>query len=98
MNFVQLIEFRTGKGAELNKLMDDWEEATGGKRTAKPAVLARNHEPPGTYYEFVEFPPYDEAMRNSRLPETDEISHKMRALCDEEPIFHNLDVVRAETL
>ncbi|WP_190819397.1 DUF1059 domain-containing protein [Saccharopolyspora pogona] len=98
MNFVQLIEFKTGKEAELNKLIDDWEEATGGKRTAKRAVLARDHEYPGSYYEFVEFPSYDEAMRNSRLPETDEISRKMRALCDEEPTFHNLDVVRAESL
>lgn len=98
MNFVQLIEFKTGKKAELNKLMDDWEEATGGKRTAKRAVLTQDHEHPGTYYEFVEFPSYDEAMRNSQLPETDEVSRKMRALCDEEPTFHNLDVVRAETL
>ncbi|WP_010307809.1 hypothetical protein [Saccharopolyspora spinosa] len=98
MNFVQLIEFKTGKEPELNKLVDDWEEATGGKRTAKRAVLARDHEYPGTYCEFVEFPSYDEAMRNSRLPETDEISCKMRALCDEGPTFHNLDVVRAETL
>ncbi|MFI0468480.1 DUF1059 domain-containing protein [Saccharopolyspora sp. 5N102] len=98
MNFVQLIEFKTGKKAELGRLVDEWEEATGGKRTAKRTVLTQDHEHPGTYYEFVEFPSYDEAMRNSRLPETDELSRKMRDLCDEEPTFHNLDVVRAERL
>lgn len=98
MNFVQLIEFKTRKRDELNRLMDEWEEATGGKRTAKRAVLAQDHEHPGNFYEFVEFPSYEEAMRNSQLPETDQISRKMRSICEEEPTFHNLDVVRAESL
>lgn len=98
MNFVQLIEFKTRKRDEINALLDEWEEVTGGKRTATRAVLTRDHEQPASYYEFVEFPSYEEAMRNSRLPETDALSRKMRALCEEEPTFHNLDVVRAETL
>ncbi|MBB5154043.1 DUF1059 domain-containing protein [Saccharopolyspora phatthalungensis] len=98
MSFVQLIEFKTGKRAELDRLLDEWEEATGGKRTATRAVLAQDHEQPGSYYEFVEFPSYEEAMRNSQLPEIDAVSRKMRAICDEEPTFHNLDVVRAEAL
>ncbi|KAA5835948.1 DUF1059 domain-containing protein [Saccharopolyspora hirsuta] len=98
MNFVQLIEFKTGKRDQLDELLDEWEAVTGGKCTATRAVLTQEHEKPGSYYEFVEFPSYDEAMRNSRLPETDALSRKMRDLCDEEPTFHNLDVVRAETL
>ncbi|MCI2421999.1 DUF1059 domain-containing protein [Saccharopolyspora sp. K220] len=98
MNFVQLIEFRTRNRDELNRLLDEWEEATGGKRTATRAVLTQDHEQPGSYYEFVEFPSYEQAMRNSRLPETAAISRKMRAICDEEPTFHNLDVIRAESL
>lgn len=98
MRFVQLIEFHTGRREELNHLLDEWEAATGGKRTATRAVLAQDHERPDTLYEFVEFPSYEEAMRNSRLPETDEISGRMRALCDDTPTFHNLDVVRADAL
>ena len=98
MNFVQLIEFRTSKREELNELMDEWELATGGKRTATRAVLTADHEHPDSFYEFIEFPSYDEAMRNSALPETDAIARKMRAICDGEPTFHNLDVVRAEQL
>lgn len=98
MKFVQLIEFKTRQGEELNRLMDEWEDRTGGKRTATRAVLTQDHEQPGTYYEFVEFPSYDEAIRNSNLPETDELSQRMRNLCEGEPTFHNLDVVRAEAL
>lgn len=98
MQFVQLIEFKTRKRAELNQLMDEWEDRTGGKRTATRAVLTEDHEQPDTYYEFVEFPSYDEAVRNSHLPETDELSQRMRGLCEGEPTFHNLDVVRAEAL
>ncbi|MEU5853239.1 DUF1059 domain-containing protein [Saccharopolyspora shandongensis] len=98
MNFVQLIEFKTGKRDQLDELLDEWEEATGGKRTATRALLTQDHEHPGSYYELVEFPSYEEAMRNSRLPETDALSRKMRDLCDEAPTFHNLDVVRAERL
>ncbi|CAL99657.1 uncharacterized protein DUF1059 [Saccharopolyspora erythraea NRRL 2338] len=98
MHFVQLIEFRTTKRDEVNQLIDEWENATGGKRTASRAVLTADHEQPNSYYEFVEFPSYDEAMRNSALPETEALSRRMRELCDGEPTFHNLDVVRAEKL
>ncbi|WP_406692284.1 DUF1059 domain-containing protein [Saccharopolyspora sp. ID03-671] len=98
MRFVQLIEFKTHRKDEINQLMDEWEDRTGGKRTATRAVLTQDHEQPDTYFEFVEFPSYDEAIHNSNLPETDELSHRMRDLCDGEPTFHNLDVVRAEAL
>ncbi|MEB3367836.1 DUF1059 domain-containing protein [Saccharopolyspora mangrovi] len=98
MEFVQLIEFKTSRPDELSRLMDEWEERTGGKRTATRAVLTHDHEQPDRYYEFVEFPSYDEAVRNSHLPETDELSQRMRNLCEGEPTFHNLDVVRAEAL
>jgi len=46
----------------------------------------------------VEFPSYEEAMRNSNLPETDKIFREMVALCDEMPTFTDLDVVRDEQL
>lgn len=98
MHFVQLIEFHTAKKDELDALMDEWEEITGGKRTASRAVLTVDHEAPDAYYEFVEFPSYDAAMKNSKLPETDALAQRMRALCDREPAFHNLDVVRADAL
>ncbi|GAB3281957.1 DUF1059 domain-containing protein [Parasphingorhabdus pacifica] len=98
LRFVQLIEFHTSKKEQLDELLDEWEEATGGKRTATRAVLTVDHDSPQAYYEFVEFPSYEAAMRNSKLPETDALAQRMRSLCDQEPTFHNLDVVRAEAL
>lgn len=98
MRFVQLIEFHTSKQQELDKLLDEWAESTNGKRTATRATLTVDHEQPGSYYEFVEFPSYEEAMANSSLPETQAIAEKMRAICDDEPTFHNLDVVREQAI
>lgn len=97
-HFVQLIEFQSSRRDEINALMDEWEDKTGGKRTATKAVLAAEHDEPERYFEFVEFPTYERAMENSRLPETGAFAQRMRELCDGEPTFHNLDVVRAEAL
>jgi hypothetical protein len=98
MSFVQIIEFRTDKAEELDHLMDEWVEATSGRRSATRATLTVDHEHPGNYCEIVEFPSYEEAMANSKLPETDAIAQRMRAICDGEPTFHNLDVVREQAL
>lgn len=96
--FVQLIEFHTPHLDRIDELMDEWVRATGGQRTATRSVLTADHEAADTYYEFVEFPSYEEAMRNSRLPETDEFARRITELCDSEPTFHDLDVVRDQAL
>ncbi len=94
MRFAQLIEYKTSREDEVERLMDEWLESTSGRRTVTRAVVTADHDHPGTYFEFVEFPSYEEAMRNSKLPETDQFAQRMRALCEEEPKFHNLDVRR----
>ncbi|WP_326565973.1 hypothetical protein VSH64_29380 [Amycolatopsis rhabdoformis] len=98
MSFVQVIEFKTSRPDELNELMDEWKTATKGSRTATHAVVMSDRDNPGTYMEFVEFPSYEEAMRNSQLPETSKIAERMGKLCDGPPVFHNLDVMRDERL
>ncbi|MER6071874.1 ester cyclase [Streptomyces sp. NPDC001817] len=96
MTFVQLIECRTSRLDEMNRLMDDWVEQTRGKRTATHALVGKDRSDAAHIVEVVEFPSYEEAMRNSNLPETDKIFHDMVALCDEMPTFIDLDVVRDE--
>lgn len=96
--FVQLIEFHTSHVDRIDELMEEWVRATSGQRTATRSMLTADHSAPDTYYEFVEFPSYEEAMRNSRLPETDKLAQKITELCDSEPTFHDLDVVRDQTL
>lgn len=98
MSFVQLIEFRTTHPEQMDELMDTWVSATEGKRTATRAVVASDYDRPDTYVEIVEFPSYEEAMRNSQLPETNDIARRMRALCEEPVVFRNLDVRREQRL
>ena len=98
MKFVQLIEFTTSRYDEVNAIMDEWMAATQGKRTPTHEITGRDRDRPDTYIQIVEFPSYDEAMRNSDLPETSEFAGRMMKLCDGEAIFRNLDVVREEEL
>ncbi|MFE9772471.1 ester cyclase [Streptomyces sp. NPDC005931] len=94
MTFVQLIDCRTSRFEEMDRLMEKWVEQTKGKRTATHAVVGKDRSDASHVVEIVEFPSYEEAMRNSRLPETDRIFREMVALCEETPTFTDLDVVR----
>jgi hypothetical protein len=98
MKFVQIIEFKTSKYDEIDKLMDEWLAATTGVRTPTRETNCRDRDRPDTYLQIVEFPSYEEAMRNSELPVTAEFAGKVQALCDGPAIFRNLDVVREESL
>ncbi|MHB9859670.1 ester cyclase [Streptomyces sp. YIM S03343] len=98
MTFVQLIDCKTSRFDDMNRLMDTWVEATSGKRTATHNVIGKDRSDASHFIEIVEFPSYEEAMRNSNLPETDRIFRDMVALCDEMPTFTDLDVVRDEQL
>ena len=98
MTFVQLIECRTSRLDDMNRLMDTWVEKTRGRRTATHAVVGKDRSDGSHIVELVEFPSYEDAMRNSNLPETDEIFRNMVALCDEMPSFTDLDVVRDDRL
>ncbi|MFF7971674.1 ester cyclase [Streptomyces sp. NPDC007905] len=98
MTFVQLIDCKTSRLDEMNRLLDQWVEQTKGKRTATHAVVGKDRSDATHVVEIVEFPSYEEAVRNSNLPETDRIFRDMVALCDEMPTFTDLDVVRDDQL
>ena len=98
MAFIQIMELTTSNIEEVQKLRDEWLEATKGKRTAQKLVLAKDRGSANTYVSIVEFASYEEAMKNSNLPETQEISAKMMAACDSEPKFRNLDVIQEDIL
>ncbi|MEU3525426.1 ester cyclase [Streptomyces sp. NPDC038707] len=98
MTFVQLIECRTSRLDEMNRLLDDWLRHAHGRRTATHAVVGRDRADASHVVEVVEFPSYEEAMRNSDLPETERIFGDLAALCEERPTFTALDVVRDERL
>ncbi|MFC9909040.1 ester cyclase [Streptomyces sp. NPDC059862] len=98
MTFVQVIDCKTSRFDEMNRLMDTWVEQTKGKRTATHSVIGKDRSDASHVIEIVEFPSYEEAMRNSTLPETDRVFQELVALCDEMPTLTDLDVVRDEQL
>lgn len=98
MAFVQLIDCRTSRFDEMNQLMDTWVEKTNGRRTATHSVIGKDRSDANHFVEIVEFPSYEEAMKNSKMPETEQIFQEMVALCDGMPTFTDLDVVRDDRL
>lgn len=96
MAFMQIIDCRTDRYEEMDRLMDTWVEQTSGKRTAIHDVVGRDRSDGNHYVEIVEFPSYEAAMRNSQLPETDRTFREIVALCDGMPTFLDLDVIRDE--
>ncbi|MFG2195302.1 ester cyclase [Streptomyces sp. NPDC048639] len=98
MTFVQIIDCKTSKFDDMNRLMDTWAEQTKGRRTATHAIVGRDRSDDDHYVEIVEFSSYEDAMRNSGLPETDRTFQEMVALCDEMPTFTDLEVVREDEL
>jgi hypothetical protein len=93
MAFIQIMEFRTSRSAEIQAAAEEWEKATAGRRTVQRRVLCQDREDPTHYFNLVFFDSYEAAMKNSALPETDALSKKFMGLADGAPAFHNLDVV-----
>jgi predicted ester cyclase len=98
MKFVQIVDYKTRQFDDMNALMDKWAEQTKGKRTATHSLIGKDRTDSSHYVDIVEFPSHEEAMENSRLPETDKIFQEMVALCDGIPTFSDFDVVRDEQL
>ena len=92
MAFVQIIEFRSSHIDEMEAVVDEWEKATEGKRTARRRVLCQDRDNPDRYLNLVFFDSYETAMENSALPETDDLAKAMMTFTEGPPTFYNLDV------
>jgi hypothetical protein len=93
--FAQLIEWKTSRLDEVEKLNDEWRERFPAMGPSRILICA-DKDNAGSYMTMVEFASYEEAMENSKDPATSEFAERMGALCDSPPIFHNLDIVRVE--
>ncbi|MFJ3925726.1 ester cyclase [Streptomyces sp. NPDC090022] len=98
MTFVQIIDYKTRRYDDLSDLMDRYVAQSQGRRTVVHSLIGKDRDDADHYVDVVEFPSYEDAMRNSGLPETDKMFQEMMALCDGMPKFTNLDVVRDEQL
>jgi hypothetical protein len=96
MTFVQIIEYRTSRFPEVEKLLEEWRTATEGQRTTTRSITGRDREQADAYVTVVEFPSFEAATRNNDLPATAHFAEQMAKLCDDGTTFTNLDVVRDE--
>src|SRR5262245_55983197 len=93
MEFVQIIEMRTSKFDEVQKLEAEWRDATEGRRTLRRSIVARDRHDPQRYLVLAFFDSYDSAMANSNLPETAAFGEKQAAFLDGPMQFTDLDVI-----
>ena len=94
MTFVQVIEYQTDRERDIESLFGEWLDATKGRRTATVETHAKDRDNPRHYVDIVEFPGESEAVINNQLPETNRYARRLRELCDGEPRYVNLDVIR----
>ena len=93
MEFIQIIECRTNRIEEIQKLEEEWRAATEGRRTLRRSIVARDRNDRQRYLILAFFDDYDSAMANSDLPETGEFGAKQQALADAPLTFTDLDVL-----
>ena len=94
--FVQIIEYTTSKPDEMQAAVDEFLAATEGKRSSGHGMTTNDRDRPNVYLQIIEFPSYEDAMKNSEMPETQHLSEQMMKLCDGPPTFRNLDVTFEE--
>lgn len=93
MTFIQMMDYTTSQPDEMERVGEEYERATEGKRTAKRIVRTRYRSDPNRYCDMVFFDSYEAAMENSELPETQAYAKKEQDLADGEITYVNLEVV-----
>jgi quinol monooxygenase YgiN len=96
MGFIQLIEFH-GDQAEFERMLEKYRERMGTETTARRATLLRDRELDGTLIQLVEFDSYEEAMKNSDHPGTQQWAAEAAELM-QDAVFRNLEVVATYTM
>ena len=97
--FVQIIQWRTSRIAEVEALSEEYRagrDDRGGGPT-RVTILADRDEP-NTYYTIAQFESVEAAEANSARPETSAWAARMGELCDGPPTFHNTDVLHDDVM
>ena len=93
MAFVQIIEFSSNHPEEIRALVEEFQASRQGTMTGTRGTACADRDHPNRFITVVEFPSYEEAMKNSESPETSKFAARMAELCDGPPTFRNLDVI-----
>ena len=97
--FVQIIQWKTSKIDEVQKLNEEYRAGRAGSSggPSRVQVLA-DKDNAGTYYTVAEFSSAEAAAANSARSDTSEFAAKMAQLCDGPPTFHNSEVMFDEVM
>lgn len=93
MAFVQLVEFTSKNTDQIRAVTARYQEETEGRRTTLRTLVCADRDLPDRYVVVAEFASYDDAMANSRLPETQELAAAMNELSDGPLSYRNLEVI-----
>ena len=93
MKFVQIIDYETEQPDEFKALGEERRQAAGDADTATRGMVLRDRDNPNRYYVVVEFDSYEDAMRNSELPETQKFAEQAAQLCTRPTRFINCDLI-----
>ena len=93
MPFIQIMEMKTRDPDQLQDLGERWRDETQGKRARIRTSACQDMDKPDTYIVIAEFDSYEEAMRNSQLPVTNNFAEQMAKLAEGPITYRNLDVM-----
>jgi quinol monooxygenase YgiN len=97
--FVQIIQWKTSRIDELERLSDEFRASRGDRGGGPTRVLILgDKDQPNTYYTVAEFASAEEAEQNNDRPETSAFAAKMMELCDGPPTFHNTEVLQTHVM
>jgi quinol monooxygenase YgiN len=94
MTFTQIVSFRCRDLGTLRDIEAEWLAATEGRRTLLRETVLVDRNDPSHLVTINEFESYEQAMKNSALPETDAMAQQVAALLIGEPTYYDLDVVQ----
>jgi quinol monooxygenase YgiN len=93
MDFLQIVEFQTSRLEEIRAVLEQWRQATEGRRTATSMRITNDRDRRNKYLWIVEFPSHEDAMRNHDMPETQQMMQQIIELSEGEPVFRNLELI-----
>ncbi|MET7699071.1 MULTISPECIES: DUF1330 domain-containing protein [unclassified Streptomyces] len=93
MKFVQIIDFETERIDEMRQLVEEADQrSAGGSGGPTHRMVLHDRGNPNHYVVVIEFPSYEDAMRNSNDPETSKMAQQIAALCTRPPSFTDCDL------
>ena len=90
--FIQLIEYETNDVEAVQKAILKFRDEHPDVMTFATSVVAEDRDKPGTYISIVEFPSYEEAMKQSNHPALSEFVQSVGPELMTNQRFRNLDV------